>query len=236
MPHTPLSECSLCRDVPQYVYVDYLGGGGEQLPGGLQKLIGSTQGYGMYENVSRCPECGTYYMNTNETGFGENDIEVKRVSPTRAGIIVADEDRVQYEKELEHSDQSTRIYAAQCLADEAVARDDQHTLERLFSHTDPKVRMYTALALLGREDAKYADIMLRVTMDDPDMNVKINTVRYFNYNAAAVECSLDGLAALVESSVSDSVKSILQWYSRQGHADAVRAALHKHNVQWQPEK
>lgn len=115
--HKPLAECSRCYNVEPYVYLDLMGSVGEGLPSGLEQLVGETKGIGMFEHVTQCPECGAYYTNTNECGFMENDIEVKRVTPASLQIQLTAQEITELKKEVSHPDKKSRDYALQCLTE-----------------------------------------------------------------------------------------------------------------------
>lgn len=79
--YVPLADCPRCKHIPNYTYVNFLGG--DTLSPELEALVGYTRGVGVVEHITQCPVCGTYYMNTNECGFMENDMEIKRIGSER---------------------------------------------------------------------------------------------------------------------------------------------------------
>lgn len=113
--HVLISDCPRCKNIPSYTYVNFLGG--DSLTPELEALVGDTRGVDVFERVIQCPVCGTYYMNTNECGFMENDMEVRRISPTEAGETVTAEDLAWFKEQLKHPSPQVREYAALCLHD-----------------------------------------------------------------------------------------------------------------------
>lgn len=89
--------------------------GGDSLTPELEALVGDTRGMGVFERVTQCPVCGTYYMNTNECGFMENDMEVRRITPTQAGETLTPEDQAWFKEQLKHPNPQVREYAEQTL-------------------------------------------------------------------------------------------------------------------------
>lgn len=113
--HIPLTDCRRCSNIKPYTYTNLMNS--VDLGWELEELVGHTKGMGVYEYITQCPDCGTYYMNTNECGLMENDIEVKRISPTRAGEILTSQDIEWLTQQLNHPDAATRTYTEMCLRD-----------------------------------------------------------------------------------------------------------------------
>lgn len=186
MKHLPLSECPRCKQVDRYHYSDMLYGKGDGIPGALMDLVGDTMGTGMYQNITRCPDCGAYYSNTNECGFMENDIEVNRISPTEAGHELSDEDIKIFKKDLDHPDAKSREYAAECLLDYYSQKGLMDEITKLFKTPDKAIRLNAVVCLLRRDKKKYIALYKNVFENDPDSQVRSNASRYFLYNDEAV--------------------------------------------------
>lgn len=107
--HIIFSDCSRCKNIPPYTYVNFFGA--DALSPELESLVGDTRGVDMYQRVTQCPECGTYYMNINECGFMENDMEVRRISPVEAGETLSPEDLIWFQEQLKHPNPLVRAYA-----------------------------------------------------------------------------------------------------------------------------
>lgn len=93
-PPRPTAACSICRHIPDHLFVETLHTS-ERLPEQVGQLL-VIGGYGLYgsEQVRKCPECGTFYAFLHEhdseagVGYGYTDEAITRLTPEEAfGLI-----------------------------------------------------------------------------------------------------------------------------------------------------
>ena len=174
MKHIPLNECEICSQIQGAEYANFLAN--DILSPAAEKLVGETRGYDMFENITACPHCGTFYKNTNDCGFMENDLSLWRISPTEAGETLSEEDLAFLKKCLTSDDKNTAEYAGLCLTDHALKNQDKSDLRELLFHPNRNVRLTAVVRLRGHDEIKeHEDLMSEVLEKETDEQVRLNT-------------------------------------------------------------
>ena len=136
MGHIPISDCDICRHLSSHNYADLRS---SSIPQTMAALVGSDPAQRLAKEFIECPNCGTLYLYTYDCGFGENDITLRRATPTEAG-------RGTYIKncreDLASTHDETRSYAAQCLTEYYLANGNLVEFESLLAHPDEIVRAW----------------------------------------------------------------------------------------------
>lgn len=204
MKHIPLSECEICSQIQGGEYANIIGG--DSLSPAAEKLVGSTQSYGMFENISTCPICGTDYKNTNDCGFMENDVTLWRISPTEAGEKLTEEDVDFFQSCLKTEDENTRDYAATSLLDHYLSLGGIKELQGFLTHENREIRLSAVVRLRGKDEhGEYANTLLELLKGETDEQVRLNIICYFGYNN--LDRTLEHLSEVV-STLKDSAQVI----------------------------
>ncbi|HEY0080184.1 MAG TPA: hypothetical protein VGB73_16360 [Pyrinomonadaceae bacterium] len=130
-----LSECSICRRLSSHNYADLRDS--QLIPEHLQPLVGASPDDLPAEEIIRCPVCGTSYLYLYNCGFGENDIELRRITPTHAG---RDPDLASLASDLHSPDEETRAHASRSLVEYYLWKDMPEEAEALTGHEDEIIR------------------------------------------------------------------------------------------------
>ena len=130
----PISDCDICRHLSSHDYADLTY---DPIPENIARLVGTSPTDRLAEEIVECPECGTFYSYTYTCGFGENDISLRRVTPTEAGRGV---DVVSLKQDLASAHEDTRCYAAQCLVEHYLSEGLTEEAEALLNDGDEAVR------------------------------------------------------------------------------------------------
>jgi hypothetical protein len=138
----PISDCPVCRDLSTHNYADLRDS--RRVPAHLRPLVGEEPTARPAEDFIECAFCGTFYAYTYTCGFGEDDIELRRVSPTEAGH---EPDPQALARDLGSAHEETRGYAAKCLAEYHLSRGEAEEAERLARHADEVVSSAAAAAI-----------------------------------------------------------------------------------------
>jgi hypothetical protein len=136
MGHIPISDCDICKQLSSHNYADLRS---DSIPQTMAALLGSDPSQRLAEEFIECPTCGTFYLYTYDCGFGENDITLRRATPTEAGRETKIEN---CRKDLASTHDETRGYAAQCLTEYHLARGNALEVETLIKHTDEVIRSH----------------------------------------------------------------------------------------------
>ena len=105
----------------------------------MAALIGSDPSQRLAEEFIECPTCGALYLYTYDCGFGENDITLRRATPTEAG---RETDIENCRKDLSSTHDETRGYAVQCLTEYYLANGNLVEVESLLAHADEVIRSH----------------------------------------------------------------------------------------------
>ena len=132
--HIPISDCDTCRRLSSHNYADLTY---DPVPENFARLVGTSPGARLAEEIVECPLCGTFYFYEYTCGFGENDISLRRVTPTEAGSRV---DVVSLQGDLTSAHEDTRCYAAQCLVEHYLSEGLTEEAEALLNDGDEAVR------------------------------------------------------------------------------------------------
>ena len=89
--------------------------------------------------VIECPICRTLYLYTYTCGFGEHDVELRRMTPTEAGH---EPDVDACKRDLLSAHDDTRGHAAQCLTEHYLSRDMTDEADALTGSDDAITRSY----------------------------------------------------------------------------------------------
>lgn len=127
----PLSECRICRRLSSHNYADLQNS--QPIPEHLQPLVGSSPTDRPAEDIIRCPVCGTFYLYLYTCGFGENDIELRRITPTHAGH---DPDLTALNSDLLNPHEETRAHASSSLVEYYLSEGMPEEAEALIKHED----------------------------------------------------------------------------------------------------
>jgi hypothetical protein len=127
---TAISDCDICRHLASHNYADLTY---DPIPENLARLVGTSPTGLPAEAVVECPLCGTFYSYTYTCGFGENDISLRRLTPTEAGGVV---DVVGLKEDLASAHEDTRGYAAQCLVEHYLSEGSTEEAEALINDGD----------------------------------------------------------------------------------------------------
>lgn len=131
---TPISDCDICRRLSSHDYADLTYG---PVPENIARLVGTSPAARLAEEIVECPLCGTFYFYEYTCGFGENDVSLRRVTPTEAGRVV---DVAGFIEDLGSPHEDTRSYAAQCLVEHYLSEGLTEEAEALLSGEDEAVR------------------------------------------------------------------------------------------------
>jgi hypothetical protein len=125
----------------------------------------------MVDRPVTCPLCGTAYLVTCEVGFGENDIELRRTSPTAVGAAVAPDSIDGWRRDLTSPLADTRDHAVVCLLDYFNAVGDTLAVLDLLAHPNPAIRLAAILRIRSYADpGPYASAMIERFKDrGPDI-------------------------------------------------------------------
>jgi hypothetical protein len=126
----PISDCDICRRLSSHNYADLTY---DPIPENVARLVGTSPTGLPAEAVVECPLCGAFYSYTYTCGFGENDIMLRRVTPTEAGGVV---DVVGLKEDLASAHEDTRGYAAQCLVEHYLSEGSPEEAEALINDGD----------------------------------------------------------------------------------------------------
>jgi hypothetical protein len=129
----PISDCDICRRLSSHVYADLTF---DPVPENIARLVGASPAARLAEEIIECPLCGTFYSYVYACGFGENDITLRRVSPTEAGRAA---DVVSLKEDLASPHEDTRGYAAHCLVEHYLAEGSPEEAEALVNDGDEVV-------------------------------------------------------------------------------------------------
>lgn len=143
----PISDCDICRSLSSHNYADLTY---DSIPENLARLVGTSPTERLAEEIVECPLCGTFYLYNYACGFGENDISLRRVTPTEAGRP-ADVSGLREDLASPHED--TRRYASQCLVEHYLSQGLRGEAEALLNDGDEAVRSSAEASLnyyLGR--------------------------------------------------------------------------------------
>jgi len=102
-------------------------------------LVGPDPSQRLAKEFIECPTCGTFYLYTYDCGFGENDITLRRATPTEAGRETALEN---CQRDLTSRHEDTQAYAAECLMEYYLAKGNTVDAESLLAHPDEIVRSH----------------------------------------------------------------------------------------------
>ena len=130
----PISDCDICRRLSSHNYADMTY---DPIPENIARLVGTSPTARLAEEIMECPVCGTFYFYEYTCGFGENDISLRRVTPTEAGREV---DVVSLKEDLKSGHEDTRCYAAQCLVEHYLSEGLTEEAEVLLNDGDEAVR------------------------------------------------------------------------------------------------
>ena len=136
MGHIPISDCDICKQLSSHNYADLRS---SSIPENLAVLVGSDPSQRSAQDFIECPNCGTFYLYTYDCGFGENDITLRRATPTEAG---RETDIENCYKNLTSRHDDTRAYAAQCLTEYYLEKGNTVEAEFLLTHPDEIVRVH----------------------------------------------------------------------------------------------
>jgi hypothetical protein len=128
----PVSECPICQRLSSHNYADLRDS--QLIPEHLQPLVGTSPTERPAEDIIRCPLCATFYLYLYTCGFGENDIELRRITPTHAGH---DPDLRALTSDLRSLHEETRAHAAGCLIEYYFSKGMTEETEALINHEDP---------------------------------------------------------------------------------------------------
>jgi hypothetical protein len=134
MGRIPISDCDICRHLSSHNYADLRS---SSIPENLAVLVGSDPSRRLATEFIDCPTCGTLYLYTYDCGFGENDITLRRATPTEAG---RETDLENCRKDLASTHDETRGYAAQCLTEYYLENGGEVEAGLLLAHPDEIVR------------------------------------------------------------------------------------------------
>lgn len=232
MKHIPLSDCKICKELERSEYFNILAG--DKLSAAANTLVGATVSYGMFENSTRCPFCGTHYKNTNDCGFMENDVSLTRVSPTSVGIELTKRDLEFLEKSLSSKDLKTKEYATECLLDYYRSTKQTEEIAKLFSHEDRDVRLRaTMIGLVEKEKLQALPLYVKSILTETDSQVRRNALRYFSYNLDGIEASIPTLVKLLKDpalGIREDGADILRYYVEERGKNAVIAELEREKI------
>lgn len=130
----PISDCDVCRRLSSHNYADLTY---DHVPENIARLVGAEPAARLAEEIVECPTCGTFYYYTYTCGFGENDVSLRRVTPTEAGRAV---DVASFEEDLASAHEDTRCYAAQCLVEHYLSEGRAEEAGALLNAGDEAVR------------------------------------------------------------------------------------------------
>lgn len=136
MGHLPISDCDICRHLSSHNYADLRS---SSIPQNIAALVGPDPSQRLAREFIDCPTCGTPYLYTYDCGFGENDITLRRATPTEAGRETNIENCW---KDLTSADEDTRGFAAQCLTEYYLENGNVVEVESLLAHPDEVVRSH----------------------------------------------------------------------------------------------
>lgn len=136
MGHISISDCDICRHLSSHNYADLRS---NSIPPNMAALVGDDPNRHLTGEFIDCPKCGTPYLYTYECGFGENDITLRRATPTEAG---RETDVENCQKDLASTHEETRGYAAQCLTEYYLENNGAVEVESLLAHPDEIVRSH----------------------------------------------------------------------------------------------
>ncbi len=126
----PISDCDICRRLSSHDYADLTY---DPVPENIARLVGTSPTGLPAETIVECPLCGTFYSYTYTCGFGENDIMLRRVTPTEAGRAV---EVAALKEDLASAHEDTRGYAAQCLVEHYLSEGLPEEAEALIGDGD----------------------------------------------------------------------------------------------------
>jgi hypothetical protein len=130
----PISDCDICRRLSSHNYADLTY---DPVPEDFARLVGTSPTARLAEEIVECPLCGTFYFYEYTCGFGENDVSLRRVTPTEAGRGV---DVLGLKGDLKSPHEDTRCYAAQCLVEHYLSEGLTEEAEALLNDGDEAVR------------------------------------------------------------------------------------------------
>lgn len=130
----PISDCDICRRLSSHDYADLTYA---PIPEHIARLVGASPTGRPAEEIVECPLCGTFYSYNYTCGFGENDVSLRRVTPTEAGRGV---DVAGLKEDLASPHEDTRRYASQCLVEHYLSEGLRGEAEVLLNDADEAVR------------------------------------------------------------------------------------------------
>jgi hypothetical protein len=131
--HVPISDCDICRRLSSHSYADLTF---DPIPEDIARLVGTSPAGRLAEEIIECPLCGAFYFYVYTCGFGENDITLRRVSPTEAGRAA---DVAALREDLASPHEDTRGYAAWCLVEHYLAEGLPGEAEALSNDGDEAI-------------------------------------------------------------------------------------------------
>lgn len=132
--HIPISDCDICKRLSSHNHADLMYA---PIPENMASLIGTSPTDRPADDIIKCPVCDTFYAYVYTCGFTENDVELRRITPTEAGQVV---DVDNYRQDLASHHDDTRAYAAQCLVEYYLSEDIQKGADALINHEDMIIR------------------------------------------------------------------------------------------------
>jgi hypothetical protein len=107
------------------------------IPENMASLVGASPTGRPANDIIKCPSCATFYAYVYTCGFTENDIELRRITPTEAGHDVVVDN---YRRDLTSPHDDTRAYAAQCLVEYYLSEGMPKEADCLINHEDEIIR------------------------------------------------------------------------------------------------
>src|SRR5215213_9757576 len=132
--HIPISDCDICKHLSSHNYADLMY---SSIPENMAALVGTSPTDRLANDIIKCPVCETFYAYVYTCGFTENDVELRRVTPTEAGYEV---DVDNYRQDLTSPHDDTRAYAAQCLVEYYLSEEMPKEVDYLINHEDEIIR------------------------------------------------------------------------------------------------
>ncbi len=136
MGYISISDCDICRHLSSHNYADLRN---SSIPQNIAALVGSDPNSRLAREFIACPICRTLYLYAYDCGFGEDDITLRRATPTEAG---RETDIENCREDLASSHDDTRGYAAQCLTEYYLETGNTSEVEGLLRHPDEVIRSH----------------------------------------------------------------------------------------------
>jgi len=86
--HERAAACSICREIPDSIFIDYIWEHERNPPQGVMTLV-QVRNLGYYGPfLLRCPECGVYYRHEHSCGYMEHDDSWERLRASEAEALM----------------------------------------------------------------------------------------------------------------------------------------------------